>query len=96
MPRSKGGKNDLSNYQALCNTCNIQKHNKYDTNFRAIQKSYADRENGCVFCEVESRWIESNRLAFVIEDKFVFGYGLDLDEKFRNLPFIGVVDLDKL
>jgi hypoxanthine phosphoribosyltransferase len=28
---------------------------------------------------------------FVIEDKFVFGYGLDLDEKYRNLPFIGVV-----
>ena len=33
---------------------------------------------------------------FKIEDKFVFGYGLDLDEKYRNLPFIGVVDLDKL
>ena len=33
---------------------------------------------------------------FVIDDKFVFGYGLDLDEKFRNLPFIGVVDLDRL
>ena len=33
---------------------------------------------------------------FQIEDKFVFGYGLDLDEKYRNLPFIGVVDLDKL
>jgi hypoxanthine phosphoribosyltransferase len=33
---------------------------------------------------------------FQIEDKFVFGYGLDLDEKYRNLPFVGVVDLDKL
>lgn len=33
---------------------------------------------------------------FTIEDKFVFGYGLDLDEKFRNLRFVGVVDLDKL
>jgi hypoxanthine phosphoribosyltransferase len=33
---------------------------------------------------------------FIIENKFVFGYGLDLDEKYRNLPFIGVVDLDAL
>jgi hypoxanthine phosphoribosyltransferase len=28
---------------------------------------------------------------FVIPNKYVFGYGLDLDEKFRNLPFIGVM-----
>jgi hypoxanthine phosphoribosyltransferase len=35
-------------------------------------------------------------VGFSIEDKFVFGYGLDLDEKFRNLPFVGVVDLDVL
>lgn len=30
-------------------------------------------------------------IGFDIEDKFVFGYGLDLDEKYRNLPFVGVV-----
>ena len=29
---------------------------------------------------------------FDIADKFVFGYGLDLDELYRNLPFVGVVD----
>ncbi len=32
---------------------------------------------------------------FVIPDKFVFGYGLDIDEFYRNLPFIGVVDLSR-
>lgn len=31
---------------------------------------------------------------FIIPNKFVFGYGLDIDEYYRNLPFIGVVDLD--
>ena len=32
---------------------------------------------------------------FTIPDRFVFGYGLDIDEYYRNLPFIGVVDLKK-
>jgi len=32
---------------------------------------------------------------FNIPNKFVFGYGLDLDEYYRNLRFIGVVDLEK-
>ncbi len=29
---------------------------------------------------------------FTISDKFVFGYGLDIDEHYRNLPFIAAVD----
>lgn len=31
-------------------------------------------------------------LGFTIEDKFVVGYGLDWAERYRNLPFIGVVE----
>ena len=30
-------------------------------------------------------------LGFTIEDKFVVGYGLDWAERFRNLPYIGLV-----
>lgn len=31
-------------------------------------------------------------IGFSIEDKFVVGYGLDYDEKYRNLPFIGYIE----
>jgi hypoxanthine phosphoribosyltransferase len=32
-------------------------------------------------------------LGFEIPNEFVVGYGLDYDEKYRNLPYIGVLDL---
>jgi hypoxanthine phosphoribosyltransferase len=32
---------------------------------------------------------------FKIKNEFVFGYGLDMDEYYRNLPFIGVVNPEK-
>jgi len=34
-------------------------------------------------------------VGFFIPNKFVFGYGLDLDDLYRNLPFVGVVDEKK-
>jgi hypoxanthine phosphoribosyltransferase len=30
-------------------------------------------------------------IGFTIEDKFVVGYGLDYAERYRNLPYIGVI-----
>jgi hypoxanthine phosphoribosyltransferase len=40
--------------------------------------------------------IQPDYVGFEIENKFVFGFGLDLDEKYRNLDFIGVVDEEAL
>ena len=31
---------------------------------------------------------------FQIPDEFVVGYGLDYDQRYRNLPYIGVVEFD--
>ena len=35
--------------------------------------------------------VASDYNGFVIEDEFVVGYGLDYSEKYRNLPFIGIL-----
>ncbi|MDE5818069.1 MAG: hypoxanthine phosphoribosyltransferase [Lachnospiraceae bacterium] len=32
---------------------------------------------------------------FQIPDEFVVGYGLDYDQRYRNLPYIGIVHLDE-
>jgi hypoxanthine phosphoribosyltransferase len=39
--------------------------------------------------------IQIDYCGFVIPDYFVVGYGLDIDEKGRNLPYIASVDLEK-
>jgi hypoxanthine phosphoribosyltransferase len=38
-----------------------------------------------------SRPIEADYVGFDIEDEFVVGYGLDYQERYRNLPLIGVL-----
>lgn len=39
-------------------------------------------------CEIEPEYV-----GFNIPDKFVLGYGLDVDEVYRNLPYIGYIDV---
>ena len=38
--------------------------------------------------------VDVDYVGFQIEDKFVVGYGLDYDQQYRNLPYIGVVEFD--
>src|SRR5262249_38889685 len=71
VPRIHGGSDDLSNLQALCYSCNAMKRDRDDTNFRAIRESYAQREPGCLFCEIKSeKIITHNELAYAIPDGY--------------------------
>ena len=36
--------------------------------------------------------VDIDYLGFTIDDVFVVGYGLDFDEQYRNLPYVGVLD----
>jgi hypoxanthine phosphoribosyltransferase len=52
------------------------------------------RIKSCVLLNKESRRVESvaaDYVGFEIPDFFVVGYGLDFAERYRNLPFVGVL-----
>lgn len=35
--------------------------------------------------------VKADYAGFIVPDAFVVGYGLDYDEKYRNLPFVGIL-----
>lgn len=71
IPKSKGGPDALSNFQALCMTCNANKRDRDDTDFRDVLASYEARETDCVFCQLEQdRIIAENELCVAIHDGF--------------------------
>ncbi|MCI6732333.1 MAG: hypoxanthine phosphoribosyltransferase [Lachnospiraceae bacterium] len=51
----------------------------------------------CTLLDKPSRRVKAVNVdytAFQIPDEFVVGYGLDYDQKYRTLPYIGVVEFD--
>ena len=40
--------------------------------------------------------VKADYVGFTIPNEFVIGYGLDYDEKYRNLPYVGVLKPEKV
>jgi ATP adenylyltransferase len=71
LPRKHGGKDDLTNLQALCFKCNANKGARDDEDFRAVREGLSARQLGCIFCDVPAdRVIASNTLAFALLDNY--------------------------
>ncbi len=85
IPRSKGGKNDMANLQALCERCNLAKGNRDATDFRPHETG---KDKGCLFCssDIQKRTIETNATVFAVEDKFPVTKGHCLVIPFRHVP----------
>lgn len=54
----------------------------------------------CTFLDKPSRRdpnadVKVDYTVFEVPDEFVVGYGLDYDQKYRNLPFVGVVSFEE-
>lgn len=85
-PQSKGGLTVIENLQALCYTCNAQKLDKDDTDFRTWSTMYDKREKGCPFCDIEPETNYRNSLAFAFEDRYPVTEGHMLVSPNRHTP----------
>lgn len=96
VPVSKKGSNDISNYQALCWLCNTNKGNRDKTDFRNLEKFYADRKKDCLFCDIQTidrkRIIAENSIAYAIRDGFAVTEGHTLFIPKRHvIDYFGLV-----
>jgi diadenosine tetraphosphate (Ap4A) HIT family hydrolase len=85
IPRSRGGKNELSNLQVLCSKCNRSKGNKDATDFRVPQEPPADF---CIFCDPAkiSQKVAENGTVYAIEDKYPVSLHHTLIVPLRHTP----------
>lgn len=58
-----------------------------------IQRGAASVKVAAMLDKVEGRIVpfEADYVGFSIPNAFVVGYGLDYDEKYRNLPYVGIL-----
>lgn len=86
IPRSRGGKTELANLQALCSKCNRSKRNQDETDFRSWPHPSADPD--CVFCgpDLMSRAIEKNGSVLAIMDRYPVTPGHVLVVTIRHTP----------
>ena len=59
-----------------------------------LRNRNANNVKTCTLLDKPSRReveFEADFCGYSIPDEFVIGYGLDFDEKYRNLPFVGVL-----
>lgn len=59
-----------------------------------LKRRGAEDVRTCVLLDKKARRIvplEADYVGFPVEDVFVVGYGLDFADKYRNLPYIGVL-----
>ena len=70
LPRNHGGSDEISNFQALCYSCNAMKRDRDDTDFRSVRSAYDERDARCLFCTVDREIVAENELVYAIRDGF--------------------------
>lgn len=65
------GEDIIDNYQSLCSSCNANKKDTNDMDFRELETHYKVQIKGCVFCQKSTNdYLLESPLAAVILDQY--------------------------
>ena len=70
IPKNWGGKDDITNYQALCWQCNAGKRDTDASDFRGRGRVFEEKVNYCLFCQIEKPIVAENQLVYAIQDGY--------------------------
>lgn len=85
---------DLSGWHVLLVEDIVDTGNTLNALKKIMEERGAESVRICALLDKPSRRIkpvEVNYKGFEVPDEFIIGYGIDYAEKYRNLPFIGVL-----
>ncbi len=91
-------KSDIHNYHVLLVEDIIDSGNTIASVLELLSTRKPKSLEVCTLLDKAERrevFVPIRYTGFSIPNKFVFGYGLDVDEYYRNLPFVATVDLEK-
>ncbi len=85
---------DFSNQRILLLDDILDTGNTLSSVVAELQRRGAEDVRTCVLLDKAARRsvdIAADHIGFSVEDQFVVGYGLDFADRYRNLPYIGVL-----
>ncbi len=84
----------LENYDVLIVEDILDSGTTLDYITKILQERHPKSIKICTLLDKPARRkvdIKADYIGFLVPDEFVVGYGLDYDERYRNLPFVGVL-----
>ena len=66
----------------------------FDIEEELLKRNPASLKITCLMDKKDRRVVEldADYVCFDIPNKFVVGYGFDIDDKYRNIPYVGYIE----
>ena len=95
VPRSRGGRTEPDNLQALCYRCNTEKRNRDDTDFVRWHKTLQFRDPKCRLCKKPHDILLENSMAYAVREEGGAGMGFLVATNRHVCSFVDLLPVER-